>query len=70
MNNKSLKYKVEFDRDYYAITSDEPNIYEVGTSFFSEDRGYETSDLGAVIMLEIDASLKLDNNNQTVTRIQ
>ena len=68
--NRLLKYRVEFDRSYYTIGSDEPNTREVTTTFFSDERGYETSDLGRIIMLEVGETLKLDNGNQKVTRIQ
>ena len=61
-----MQFKITFDPAYYSNA----DTVTAGTMFFSDANGYTSEDTGKVVMLGLNETILLDNNNQTVKRIK
>lgn len=68
MKDRKLKFLITFNPDHYILDGDNEKL--VGTTFFSDERGYSTGDLGKIVMLEIGQQILMDEGSQTIERVQ
>jgi len=65
-NAPAMRFKVDSNPSFYPLGTDPASII-VGSTFFSESRGYKAIDVGKIVMLEINDSILKDA--QKITRI-